>query len=132
MGVVFSRQPMRRRIVQRPEIANSPIPERASVLASPNLSRGVEKQGSRVRSPSQGNGQGRNVPCVLPRRVLPIAHSVSRISPTSGDLSRAKRLGIPAAIAGIRSNPGRRRLQPLARIAFAPTSRIPLLALDQI
>ena len=44
--------------------------------------------------------QGRNVPSALPRRVLPTAQSVSRISPESAALARAKRLAISAAVTG--------------------------------
>jgi hypothetical protein len=48
--------------------------------------------------------QGRNVPSVWPRRALPIAHRVSRISPTSGTLAHAKRLAISRAVTGSFSN----------------------------
>jgi hypothetical protein len=44
--------------------------------------------------------QGRNVPSAWPRRALPAAQSVSKISPTSAALARAKRLAISRAVPG--------------------------------
>ena len=43
---------------------------------------------------------GRNVPSALARRAFPTAQRVSKISPTSPALARAKRLAISAAVTG--------------------------------
>ena len=43
---------------------------------------------------------GKNVPSSLPRRALPMAQSVSRISPTSAALAWEKRLASSVAVAG--------------------------------
>ena len=44
--------------------------------------------------------QGRNVPSAAPRRALPSVQSVSKISPTSACLARAKLLASSGAVTG--------------------------------
>ena len=57
-GVVLRRHPMQQSIIQRPEIANTPIPGRASVLASPNSKSTRGGLVSRVCSLCQRRGIG--------------------------------------------------------------------------